>query len=77
MRAGHRAATAVIRSGVRVRKNQRRAPDTSNGLHCPIVVCSIEGFATGDKLRVDATDTLATVRWLGSVGPWVRGSVGP
>ena len=47
------------------------------GLHCPIVVCSIEGFATGDKLRVDATDTLATVRWLGSVGPWVRGSLGP
>ena len=32
------------------------------GLHCPIVVCSIEGFATGDRLRVHATDAVASVR---------------
>jgi uncharacterized protein len=27
------------------------------GMQCPIVVCSIDGFATGDRLRVRAADT--------------------
>ena len=31
------------------------------GLRCPIVVCAIEGFATGDRLRVHAADTMASV----------------
>ena len=30
---------------------------TLYGLRCPIVVCSIEGFQTGDRLRIHAEDT--------------------
>ena len=39
------------------------------GLHCPIVVCSIEGLATGDRVRVHATETMASVHGRGSAGP--------
>ena len=31
------------------------------GLRCPIVVCPIDGFATGDLLRVTASATVASV----------------
>lgn len=27
------------------------------GVQCPIVVCAIDGFATGDRLRIQAADT--------------------
>jgi len=37
------------------------------GLRCPIVVCPIEGLATGDTLRVHAAGTAA------SVVHWARG----
>ncbi len=30
---------------------------TLYGVQCPIVVCSIAGFATGDRLRIRAMDT--------------------
>jgi len=47
------------------------------GLHCPIVVCSIEGIETGQILQVHALSEVSSVHCLGSVGPWVRGSLGP
>jgi predicted aconitase with swiveling domain len=31
------------------------------GFRCPIVVCPIEGLATGDRLRVDASGSVASV----------------
>ena len=31
------------------------------GLRCPIVVCPIDGFVTGDHLRVHAADRVASV----------------
>jgi len=31
------------------------------GLRCPIVVCPIEGLATGGRLRVDASGSVASV----------------
>ena len=35
------------------------------GLRCPIVVCAIDGIATGDRLRVQALDHVASVVHIG------------
>lgn len=39
------------------------------GLPCPVVVCPIDGIATGDRLRISSENDAATLEW--QAGPHV------